>query len=186
MFPKQRAARIGHFHSPAAAHLKRLSHQPLHSCGIIAGQRRQHGRVVGCQQEDPLVENGKLGQFAVGQSCGAGGDGGVENGGIAQAGVEGAGGVDRGHSSGALAGQLRSDAPPRIHLRPGDVAVQIDPSRHHHQPTGIDLFPAAALGLWGRGHDASSLDPEISNHTISAMGGVVESAAAQHPGGLGC
>ena len=67
-----------------------------------------------------------------------------------------------------------ADAAAGIHLRAGDVAVQVDTAGHHKPAGGID--PREAASIARPGDDPPSLDPNIIDDAIAAVGGIVDRA----------
>ena len=181
MFPECRSTRIGHLHRPALASLHRSCDESLQLavalCVVGAVECRQHVGIVGREQVDALVENGKVGEFHMGHASGGRGDRRIEHGRVAQRGIEGAGRVDRGHGGGRAAGKLRGDAATGVDLGPGHVAVQVDAAWHHDPATGID--PCEGLWISGPGDDPAVLHPDVVHDAITPVQRVVDRAAGE-------
>jgi hypothetical protein len=62
-----------------------------------------------------------------------------------------------------------------VHLWPGDVAVDVHPARHNHQPRCVyDLRPLAVNFL--RGDDAPILHPDVAYFAVDPIQGVMDLA----------
>ena len=178
--PECRAAWIGDLHGPAAASADRVADKSHRLVAIAGVEGVEHVGVVSCQQIDPLVEDRQLGQLPMRDGGRAGGDRSIEDGRVAERGVERTGRLDRGHRRGKVwtAGELRGDPPAQPHLRPRDMAVEIDTPRHHHESRGIDA--AEAAGVSRPRHDSAVLDPDVVDGAVAARGRVVEDPAGEH------
>ncbi len=177
VLPKGRASGIGHLHCPAPAGRDCIAHEPGRFAGLVAGDRGDHRRVVGREQIDALVEDRQVGQFRMGDAGRGRGDRRVEDGGVAEGRVGGAGGVDRRHGGRAAPREVRRDPAAGIHLRARHVAVKIDAAGHHDEARCID--PREALRIGGRGDDPAIFDPDVADDTIAAVRRIVDRAPGE-------
>ena len=176
--PKEVATGVGHFHGPAPAGIDGRSDEPLQRPVVSAGCRLDHPPVVAGEEIDSLVEDREVFELEVRQARSTGGDRGVEDGRVAEGGVETAGGTDRGDGAAALPGRGRSHLPPEVHLGAGDVAVEIDSPRHDDQIAGINDGEPRGDG-WP-GHDRAVVDPQIVDDPIPVMERIMDRSATEH------
>ena len=64
--PERRPAGIGHLHGPAPPRGDRRREEPAEFTGVAPSRCGEHGRIVGGEEIDALVEDRQLREFAVG------------------------------------------------------------------------------------------------------------------------
>ena len=68
------------------------------------------------------------------------------------------------------------DLPGSIDFRSCDVAVHVDPARHHHQSGGIERAVRPSMPVRRRRDDLAVADPEIVDLAVNAASRVVNVA----------
>ena len=141
--------------------------------------------VVTHQYVEAFVDDRRVVKFFVSMPGHERRDGGVERRCVTKSGVQVAGGECAGHTAGGSGPRVfcsvnfrsqpfvvRHHFASHIHFRPGNVAVHIDTARHHDHAAAINGLVSFDLTARLR-HDASILDPNITDVTIDAVFWVV-------------
>ena len=146
--------------------------------------------IVAEKEEETLVENRRVVKFLVGVASAERRDGGIEDGGVAHAGVEITGGERARHAAGGAGARprcarndrrvafvLRAHFARQVDLRPGDVGMHVHAARHDDETRRIDDAIRPSVLFAGRGDDFAVADPKILHDAVKVVEGVVNRAA---------
>ena len=160
--------------------------QPLR---LVALDRLHDVVVVAHEDEEPLVDAGRVVELFVDVPRGQRRDRGVEGRGVAHAGVLVAGGKragDAAHRSAArarraddlfgLALLLGPHLAGGVHLGPGDVTVHVHAAGHDDQTGGVERPVRPDIGIRRRVDDLSVTNPDIAALAVDAVNRVVDGA----------
>jgi hypothetical protein len=118
-------------------------------------------------------------------------NGGVESGGVAEAGVKVAGGEGTRHAAGGAGARQRRATDDRglalvfrphlardVDLGPGDVGVHVHATVHDDEAGGVEDFVGTDVGVARRRDDLALPNPDVSGDAVDAVLRVVDSAVS--------
>src|SRR5262249_17524677 len=189
LLPDLDAAGVDQLHAVALGGTQQPGGVGAQAVHVVRRDLAQDVVVVAEEDQETLVDDGRVVELLVGVAGSQGRDGGVERGGVAEAGVEVAGGEGAGHAAGGAGARQRRAADDRglalvlrpplardVDLRPGDVGVHVYAARHDAQAGGSDDLVGADLGIGRRGDDLPVADPDVGHGAVDVVDGVVYGA----------
>ncbi len=144
--------------------------------------------VVAEEDKEAFVDQRRVVELFMGVAGAERRDGGVECRGVAEAGVEIAGGERTGRTADGAGSRQRCAMDERrlapffwpqfageIDLRPGDVSVHVHAAGHHDEAGGVEHSIRRAGGVsTRRGDDLAVPNPQVHHDAVDAVDGVVD------------